>query len=103
MTAIEELCASLWRSSAPSQPTEEVGMAGNNPPRPKPCSPAMARVLVNLYRGRPPWCHLEGRSMHGGAGQTERALRARGWCEGFGNELVATVAGRERAAELVSN
>lgn len=78
-------------------------MTGNNPPRPTPCSPAMARVLVNLYRGRPPWCHLQGRSMHGGAGQTERALRERGWCENDGGGLVLTLEGRERAAELVSN
>ncbi len=78
-------------------------MAGNNPPPAKPCSPAMARVLVNLYRGRSPWCHLEGRAMHGGAGQTERALRERGWCEGSCGSLVLTVEGRERAAELVSN
>jgi hypothetical protein len=37
----------------------------------------MARVLVNLYRGLPPWHHLSGRSMFGGANQTEFAHRRR--------------------------
>lgn len=73
---------------------------GNNPPAPAPCSEAMARVLVNLYRGLPPWRHLNGRSMHGAAGQTERALRLRGWVTGFGGDLKLTDAGRERAADL---
>lgn len=73
----------------------------NNPPKPACCSPAMARVLINLYRGRPPWDHLYGRSMHGGAGQTEMALHARGWVEGAGRSLVLTEAGREQAAHLV--
>jgi hypothetical protein len=36
-------------------------------------SPAMARVLLNLYRGRAPSEHLHGRSMHGASGQAERA------------------------------
>ena len=76
-------------------------MKTNNAPRPAPCSPAMARVLINLYRGLPPWRHLNGRSMYGAAGQTERALRARGWVDGFGGTLVLTTAGRERAADLV--
>lgn len=75
-------------------------MDSNNPPKPAPCSPAMARVLVNLYRGRPAWGHLYGRSMHGGAGQTERALRNRGWIDG---ETELTDAGRERAAYLVTS
>ncbi|RWN20370.1 MAG: hypothetical protein EOR94_13240 [Mesorhizobium sp.] len=57
----------------------------------------MARVLLNLYSGRPAWCHLFGRSMHGGSGQTERALRKRGWIDGNGK---LTDAGRERAAWL---
>lgn len=74
-----------------SQPT-------NNPPKPERCSPAMARVLINLYQGRQPWGHLSGRSMYGGAGQTERALRQRGWIDASG---ALTDAGRERAADLV--
>lgn len=73
----------------------------NHPPKPLPCSPAMARVLVNLYRGRPAWGHLYGRSMHGGSGQTERALRQRGWCTYEDGRFILTEAGRERAASLV--
>lgn len=41
-------------------------------------------------------------SMYGGAGQTERALRIRGWIVvGDGGEALLTEAGRERAADLV--
>lgn len=72
----------------------------NNPPASARVSPAMARVLVNLYRGRAPWEHLHGRSMHGGAGQTERALRARGLVAGSYADLTLTDAGRECAASL---
>jgi hypothetical protein len=72
----------------------------NNPPNAAPCSPAMARVLVNLYRGLPPWHHLSGRSMFGGANQTEFALRKRQWVTGLGNDIQLTDAGRERAADL---
>ena len=61
----------------------------------------MARVLRNLYLGWPPWQHLSGRSMHGGAAQTEVALRQREWCQGLGDEMTLTDAGRERAADLV--
>ncbi len=70
----------------------------NNPPKPERCSPAMARVLINLYQGRPAWGHLSGCSMYGGSGQTERALRQRGWIDAEG---ALTEAGRERAADLV--
>ncbi|MTJ93892.1 MAG: hypothetical protein F8N36_13690 [Desulfovibrio sp.] len=78
-----------------------MNQISNSPPKPLPCSPAMARVLVNLYRGLPPWRHLFGRAMFGGSGQTECALRDRGWVTGRGNDLELTVAGRERAADLV--
>lgn len=41
--------------------------------------------------------------MFSGAGQTERALRIRGWIVvGDGGEAFLTEAGRERAADLVS-
>ncbi len=75
--------------------------ASNNPPRLEPCSPAMGRVLANLYRGNNPWQHLSGRSMFGAAGQTERALIARGWCYLETGRLKLTPLGRERAADLV--
>jgi len=60
----------------------------------------MARVLINIYQGRPAWEHLSGRSMFGAAGQTERALRLRQWCKGFGSDLRLTDSGREIAANL---
>lgn len=75
--------------------------AGNTPPRAARVSPAMARVLVNLYRGRPAWEHLYGRSMHGAAGQTERALHTRGLATGYGRALILTDAGRACAASLM--
>jgi hypothetical protein len=74
--------------------------ASNNAPQAPRVSLAMTRVLVNLYRGRAPWEHLHGRSMHGGAGQTERALRARGLVAGYCANLTLTDAGRECAASL---
>lgn len=73
----------------------------NNPPKPELLSPAMGKVLANLYRGEHPWRHLSGRSMYGAAGQTERALIARGWCAREGGHLKLTTSGRERAADLV--
>jgi len=61
----------------------------------------MAQVLINLYRGLDAWRHLYGRSMHGGAGQTERALKARGWVKLVDGELTLTDHGRERAADFI--
>lgn len=79
-----------------------VGIGHNGAPdTPKP-SPAMARVLLNLYRGLPPWRHLEGRSMFGGAGQTGMALRTKGWAIGFGNAMELTETGLEIARSLHS-
>mgnify|MGYP001407998773 CR=1 FL=1 len=75
----------------------------NNPPRTARVSPAMARVLINLYRGRLPWEHLYGRSMHGAAGQTERALLTRGLVTGYGREITLTDVGRECTASLTTN
>jgi hypothetical protein len=82
-----------------------VNQISNAPPKPLPCLAATARVLVNLYRRLPPWRHLAGRSMFGGAGQTgqtERALRQHGWVTGFGDGIELTEAGRERAAYLTA-
>ena len=73
---------------------------GNNPPKPPRVSDAMGRVLMNLYRGRKPWEHLSGRSMFGGAGQTERALRSKGLVSGSYDKIVLTDLGRECAASL---
>jgi hypothetical protein len=50
-------------------------------------SPAMSAVLINLFYGRPPWYHLRGRSMHGGAGSTAYAMIARGWITRNENQL----------------
>lgn len=59
----------------------------------------MKRVLKNLHAGRAPWSHLRGRSMHGAAGQTERALLTRGLAERRAGRLSLTEAGRRVAAE----
>jgi hypothetical protein len=50
-------------------------------------SPAMGAVLINLFYGRPPWRHLQGRSMHGGSGATAMAMIARGWITRDENQL----------------
>lgn len=73
----------------------------NRPPAAAPISDAMGRVLRNLYEGREAFGHLRGRSMHGAAGQTRRALVRRGWITAELGELVLTEAGREQAAGLV--
>lgn len=77
-------------------------MKSNQPPKPTAVSPAMGRVLVNLYRGRAPWGHISGRSMHGGAVQTESALIKRGLVVGLGEKMKLKASGRETAAWLTT-
>ncbi|MBB2158028.1 hypothetical protein HLH33_17295 [Gluconacetobacter diazotrophicus] len=97
-STIARITEALCSACVDRQPAAPA--ASNNPPASARVSPAMARVLVNLYRGRTPWDHLRGRSMHGAAGQTERALRARGLVAGSSADLTLTDAGRECVASL---
>ncbi len=62
-------------------------------------SPAMAAVLINLFYDRAPWGHINGRSMHGAAGQTHRAMVDRGWVTWAPETL--TVSGAQVAASLL--
>lgn len=52
-------------------------MTSNRPPIRKDLTQAMVTALLSYHAGKP-WAHLSGRSMHGGAGQTYRALVQRG-------------------------
>ncbi len=66
----------------------------NNPPPLAKLSPAMVAALRSIYLGRA-WEHIRGRSMHGGYGQTRRALIKLGLID-RNDEL--TEAGRDEIA-----
>lgn len=70
---------------------EKAGVAANN------LSDAMLRVLRNLVSGRSPGLGLSGRAAYGGLHRTARALRKRGYMDGW--EI--TEAGRDAFAKAV--
>lgn len=61
-------------------------MTSNRPPVRKDLTPAMAAALLSYHAGKP-WTHLSGRSMHGGSGQTYRALVQRGLLDSKTDQL----------------